>query len=214
MRRTNISCARSRSRPGCGSRSGRNYRPAPVARGTAGAPAASCCSSCPSAPSARARPTSIPGDAPEGTAPHVVAEDEAWVEGRSLVDTVEDVELIDPAVSAERLVYRLFHERGVRVFRSARTRAQSARARARASTTCCKSFSQDDRDHMVEDGVIKVTCEFCSSTYVFEPGEVADRKIDDQLSVRDPCGRSSEKAGMSMSNGSPALRSPCRRSRP
>jgi molecular chaperone Hsp33 len=35
-----------------------------------------------------------------------------------------------------------------------------------------KSFSQDDRDHMVEDGKISVTCEFCNSTYVFKPGDV------------------------------------------
>jgi len=25
---------------------------------------------------------------------------------------------------------------------------------------------------MVENGIITVTCEFCSSAYVFEPGEV------------------------------------------
>jgi molecular chaperone Hsp33 len=124
--------------------------------------------------SARARQGDLdPGDAPEGTAPHVVAEDEAWIEGRSLVGTVEDVELIDPAVSAERLVYRLFHERGVRVFRSRELAAVCSCSRE-SVTNMLKSFSQDDRDHMVEDGVIKVTCEFCSSTYVFEPGEVAD----------------------------------------
>ena len=51
-------------------------------------------------------------------ATHVVAEDDAWVEGRALVETVEDHELIDPALSSERLLYRLFHERGVRVFKS------------------------------------------------------------------------------------------------
>src|SRR3979409_2427782 len=67
----------------------------------------------------RARPADLdPGDAPAGAAPHERPEADAWVEGRSLFETVEDVELIDPAVSAERLVYRLFHERGVRVFRS------------------------------------------------------------------------------------------------
>src|ERR1700688_3324731 len=44
-----------------------------------------------------------PGDAPEGTQVHTVQEDEAWVEGRALVSTVEDVELIDPALSRERL---------------------------------------------------------------------------------------------------------------
>src|SRR6202161_3830950 len=72
----------------------------------------------------RARQADLdPGDAPPGSAfhgaaPHQVPEDDAWVEGRALFETVEDVELIDPAVSVERLVYRLFHERGVRVFRS------------------------------------------------------------------------------------------------
>ena len=35
-----------------------------------------------------------------------------------------------------------------------------------------RSFSQDDRDHMVENGKITVTCEFCNSTYVFDPAEV------------------------------------------
>jgi molecular chaperone Hsp33 len=36
-----------------------------------------------------------------------------------------------------------------------------------------QSFPQEDRDDMVEDGKITVTCEFCSSTYVFEPAEIA-----------------------------------------
>jgi molecular chaperone Hsp33 len=114
-----------------------------------------------------------PGDAPDGTALHVVPEDEAWVEGRSLAATVEDVELIDPAVSAERLVYRLFHERGVRVFRNRELAAVCSCSRE-SVTNMLRSFSQDDRDHMVENGLITVTCEFCSSTYVFKPAEVAD----------------------------------------
>ena len=112
-----------------------------------------------------------PGDAPEGTQVHTVAEDEAWQEGRALVSTVEDVELIDPALSSERLVYRLFHEPGVRVFRAVEVRAECSCSRDSVEAML-KSFSQDDRDHMVEDGKISVTCEFCSATYVFAPGEV------------------------------------------
>jgi molecular chaperone Hsp33 len=55
----------------------------------------------------RARQADLhPGDAPPGTAPHVLPEDEAWVEGRSLVATVGDIELIDPALSSEQLAYR------------------------------------------------------------------------------------------------------------
>jgi molecular chaperone Hsp33 len=40
----------------------------------------------------RARQADLhPGDAPEGTVVHTVAEDDAWVEGQSLIGTVEDV---------------------------------------------------------------------------------------------------------------------------
>jgi molecular chaperone Hsp33 len=112
-----------------------------------------------------------PGDAPEGTAPHVVPEDDAWVEGRSLIATVDDIELIDPTLSSERLLYRLFHERGVRVFRSVPIRAECSCSRDSVERML-QSFSQDDRDHMVENGVISVTCEFCSANYVFKPEEV------------------------------------------
>jgi molecular chaperone Hsp33 len=112
-----------------------------------------------------------PGDAPDGVEPHVVEEDEAWVEGRALVSTVEDVELIDPALSSERLVYRLFHEPGVRVFQPGDVRAECSCSRESVESML-KSFSQDDRDHMVEDGKISVTCEFCSASYEFAPGDV------------------------------------------
>ncbi len=113
-----------------------------------------------------------PGDAPPGTSPHVVPEDDAWVEGRSLVETVRDIELIDPDLSSERLAYRLFHERGVRVFRAAPVNAQCSCSRGNVENML-RSFSQADRADMVEDGRITVSCEFCSSTYVFTPHEIA-----------------------------------------
>ena len=116
-----------------------------------------------------------PGDAPEGTAAqdhvHDHPEDEAWMEGRSLVATVEDIELIDPDLSSERLLFRLFHEHGVRVFRPVDVAARCSCSRDSVEAML-RSFSQDDRDHMVENGVISVTCEFCNSNYVFAPAEV------------------------------------------
>jgi molecular chaperone Hsp33 len=112
-----------------------------------------------------------PGDAPEGIEPHILPEDESWVEGRALVETVEDLELIDPALSSERLVYRLFHEPGVRVFDPTDVRAECSCSRE-AVESMLKSFSQDDRDHLVENGRIQVTCEFCSATYQFVPADV------------------------------------------
>jgi len=116
-----------------------------------------------------------PGDAPPGTEIHALPEDEAWVEGRSLVATVDDVELIDPALSSERLAYRLFHEHGVRVFRAAPVNAQCSCSRHNVEAML-RSFSQNDRDDMVKDGKITVTCEFCSSTYEFAPDEIAAKE--------------------------------------
>jgi molecular chaperone Hsp33 len=120
----------------------------------------------------RARVADLPpGDAPEGTPAHVVAEDDAWVEGRSLIETVEDVELLDSSLSSERLLYRLFHQRGVRVFKDVPIAAQCSCSRDGVEAML-RSFSQDDRDHMVENGAISVTCEFCSANYKFAPDAV------------------------------------------
>ena len=127
----------------------------------------------PRAPERARVPDLDPGDAPEGIAPHVVPEDDAWVEGRALIDTVEDVELIDPDISAERLLYRLFHERGVRVFESQDVAAKCSCSREGVGTVL-KSFPPEDRRDMIENGVITVTCEFCSARYVFPPEEIVD----------------------------------------
>jgi molecular chaperone Hsp33 len=119
----------------------------------------------------RARQADLdPGDAPEGTATHTVAEDDAWVEGQSLIGTVEDVELIDPDLSGERLLYRLFHERGVRVFQPLVLQAKCSCSRD-AVSAMLRSFDPKDRAEMVKDGKVVVTCEFCSSVYQFTPQE-------------------------------------------
>ncbi len=112
-----------------------------------------------------------PGDAPKGSTPHHVPEDEAWVEGRSLIETVSDIELIDPEISSEQLLYRLFHERGVRVFNPHEVLAKCTCSRGSVADML-RSFSEDDRTHMVENGKIEVTCEFCSAIYEFNPDEV------------------------------------------
>jgi molecular chaperone Hsp33 len=124
----------------------------------------------PKAPERLRRADLDPGDAPEGAVVHEVPEDDAWVEGQSLMQTVEDVELIDPSLSGERLLYRLFHERGVRVFPTQPVRAQCSCSR-QAVSSMLASFSPKDRAEMVEQGKVVVTCEFCSTVYEFSPEE-------------------------------------------
>lgn len=116
-------------------------------------------------------PGDIPDDHParEADAP---GEDDAWLEAKALVDTVEDYELVDPQVSSERLLYRLFHERGVRVFEphALHERCRCSRERIIAMM---RNFSAEDRRDMIgDDGRIGVTCEFCSRAYDLDPSEV------------------------------------------
>jgi len=113
-----------------------------------------------------------PGDAPEGHVSREFAEDDAWVEARSLVETIEDHELIDPGVGSERLLYRLFHERGVRVFEPQSLREACRCSRDRIMSVMRRFTAQDRRDMVGDDGRIGVTCEFCSRKYDFDPAEV------------------------------------------
>jgi len=112
-----------------------------------------------------------PGDAPEGAQIMEQQEDDAWVEARLLLGTVEDHELIDPMVPAEELLYRLFHERGVRVFESSPV-VEKCRCSREAVTGMLRNFSKSDRRDMVaDDGSIVVTCEFCNTRYDFDQAQ-------------------------------------------
>lgn len=98
--------------------------------------------------------------------------DDRWQEAHLLVDTVEDHELINSTVSSERLLFRLFHERGVRVFDTQPVH-EACRCDQERILTMLKSFDDDDRQHMVgDDGRIGVTCEFCSRHYDINPVDV------------------------------------------
>lgn len=112
------------------------------------------------------------GDAPEGSLPAPTDDDDAWAEAKSLVETVEDVELTDPDVSLERLLYRLFHERGVRVF-DAQPVADKCRCSRERVADMLHQFSAEDVTDMTVDGKIVVTCEFCNAKYEFDPASLA-----------------------------------------
>jgi molecular chaperone Hsp33 len=112
-----------------------------------------------------------PGDAPEGHAGHEWSEDEAWTEAKALAATVEDHELLDPALPSEDLAYRLFHERGVMAF-PVQTLRDACRCSNERVEDMLRSFSQQERDDMVgDDGAISVTCEFCSTLRRYDPGD-------------------------------------------
>ena len=114
-----------------------------------------------------------PGDAPAGVVRDEVAEDESWREAKALAATIGDDELVDPTLSSERLLYRLFQERGVTVFEAHGVHDQCRCSQDRI-LTMLRGFSAQERADMTgDDGLIGVTCEFCSTKRVFAPGEFA-----------------------------------------
>jgi molecular chaperone Hsp33 len=97
---------------------------------------------------------------------------EAWREAQFLFETVGEDELIDPTLTPETLLYRLFHERGVRLF-TAQPLQAFCRCNEDRILAVLKSFGAAERQEMVEgDGRIHVTCEYCSRVYKVEPQAV------------------------------------------
>lgn len=95
--------------------------------------------------------------------------EEAWVRTQALFETLGEDELIDSRLSSNQLLYRLFHEDGVRVFGDMPMRAFCRCSQDRIETML-KSFAPDEWSDMIEpDGKIHVTCEYCSKVYAVEP---------------------------------------------
>jgi molecular chaperone Hsp33 len=114
-----------------------------------------------------------PGDAPKGTpAPPEFQDDDAWIESRALIETVEDHELVDPTIGAERLLYRLFHERGVKVYKPLNV-VELCRCTRERILNMLASFSAQERSDMGDEhGQVAITCEFCSRQYKLSCEEV------------------------------------------
>jgi molecular chaperone Hsp33 len=93
--------------------------------------------------------------------------EEDWMRARTLAETVEDHELLDPLLPADRLLYRLFHEEQVRAYPAVELETYCSCSRERVEELLTR-FSGEDLQDMVVDGEVWVTCEFCNSRYRFD----------------------------------------------
>jgi len=123
----------------------------------------------PKAPERMRVPDISGGDGDPREAVHDPA-DNSWRELLALLGTIEPTELIDPTVGAERLLYRLFHEHGVRVFGGVPVADQCSCSREKIRGILA-GFSAEEIKDSTEDGGIHVACEFCSTQYDFDPTE-------------------------------------------
>ncbi len=104
--------------------------------------------------------------------------DDAWTRTQAFFETIGEDELIDPSLSSETLLFRLFHEDGVRLFESKALTAFCRCSHDRIGALLGQ-FPPEERLDMVEaDGKIRVTCEYCARTYALTPDEVAQQAAD------------------------------------
>ena len=122
----------------------------------------------PQAPERMRQPDLHGGDGDENDPDHVA--DDTWIEARTLVETIDTDELTDPHVGVERLLFRLFHERGVRVYAPQEVLDRCSCSREKIKGVL-QGFSAEEIEASEEEGHIAVTCEFCSTTYRYEVAE-------------------------------------------
>jgi molecular chaperone Hsp33 len=104
----------------------------------------------------------------------VIADDveDGWRRAMVLMSSATSGELVDPNLAPHRLLFRLFHEDGVRVFDTHRLEARCRCSRERIETIL-RAFPADELDDMQKEHVTTVTCEFCSRRYTFDAEEIS-----------------------------------------
>ncbi len=92
--------------------------------------------------------------------------DEGWREASALFSTLSAGELLDPALTADQLVYRLFHEGGVRIDEPEMLSDACTCNRDRLVATLSSMSDEALRDMVEPDGTLVVDCQFCGRDYV------------------------------------------------
>jgi molecular chaperone Hsp33 len=100
------------------------------------------------------------------------AEDD-WERLSMFLASVEDLELLDTALPAEQLLWRLFHEDETRVLPFARTEFRCSCDAGRVAAVL-QSYPQKECEGLADpDGMIRARCEFCGTVHVIDPAKLA-----------------------------------------
>ena len=95
------------------------------------------------------------------------AEDQdQWERAAAFVQSTQDDELLDPSISMETLLYRLFHEDGVRAFDEKRLH-RGCSCNPDKIAVVLQRYSPEELAEMVEGGIINVSCDFCRRDFRF-----------------------------------------------
>lgn len=94
-----------------------------------------------------------------------------WRRAMVMLTSVTAGELLNPELGANTLLYRLFHEDGVRVWPPQALRFGCRCSRERVETMLASLPRAEVQDLKVDD-VVEVVCQFCSTAYRFDDAEL------------------------------------------
>ena len=97
--------------------------------------------------------------------------EDAWRRVAALTGTLADAELLDPALRPESLLYRLFHEDGVRAG-AAKTLLDRCRCSRERAANALRMLDEAELARSAEDGIVTVTCQFCNRHEKFEAADL------------------------------------------
>jgi molecular chaperone Hsp33 len=98
--------------------------------------------------------------------------DDAWMRVQMLLATCKNDELLDSKLHDNTLLYRLFHEEGVRVYPSQKI-TKGCRCNMPRILGILKSLSDEEKKDTIVDGKIVINCEFCNKDFEFKPEDIA-----------------------------------------
>lgn len=100
------------------------------------------------------------------------ADQEDWRRATTLMASAKTEEMLDPALSPNDMLFRLFHEDGVRVFPPQRIVEECRCSRQRIESVLVSLDPEALDDLKLPDGTLEVVCEFCSRQEVFTQADI------------------------------------------
>jgi molecular chaperone Hsp33 len=108
----------------------------------------------------------------EGDAGRREAAEDGWRRAVILMSSSTSDELVDPQLPPEALLFRLFHEDGVRAYRRHDLVGRCRCSRERVERVLRMLPADELATMKTEDGDTVVTCEFCNAGYRFDDREI------------------------------------------
>lgn len=102
---------------------------------------------------------------------HAIEDEDDWRRAMVLQASCTEDELLDDRLSFHDLLYRLFHEEGVRVF-DARPLTDGCRCSREKLEKVLRTMPRAEIEDLKVDDAVEVTCEFCTTRYRFDDGDL------------------------------------------